>query len=110
MFGPVTQTLDGNMAFDAWVDDVWRQEGESRTKALARLSIETGITPKALHYAYHGSRVRPETAEKLNAAAEGRLSIEKLVTGPTRREVMAGSAPAGPPDTSLDSEPPPEAA
>ena len=79
--------------FREWVDGVRGQVATSRF--LARLSVATGINIPTLYYASRGVRVAYRVAERLRAHIReqgGDVSLESLVAGPSRSEVVRSGA------------------
>jgi hypothetical protein len=78
------------MTLQDWIDTQWRLSGETRTRALERLSLEWGLTYKTLFYAARGARVSPDTARTIDQRTGGAVPAESLVMNPTRAELEAG--------------------
>lgn len=81
----------GPSPFAKWFDDHYRQDGESVSRAINRLSVESGLAYGTVYWAYRGARVTPETAVELSKATGGVITIDMLVLAPTREEVRNGA-------------------
>lgn len=62
----------------------WRGT-ESKSRALLRLHVETGISPITLRRALAGRPVSPWTAERLARFAKGEIDRAALVFPPRRQ-------------------------
>lgn len=77
------------MRFEAYFAEVYKRADETKTTALNRLQIESGVSPMSCRRAVNGSQVRPETARKLAALTGGHVSVAELVDAPTAMEARA---------------------
>ena len=68
-----------NMIFFDWFQDKWQKPDETFSTALARLHVETGVSPMAIRRALDGEAIKPNTALRLSKAAKDDVSPSELV-------------------------------
>ncbi len=80
--------------FSDWFDRSYRKPTESRSAAINRFAAEHSINVPTIFYALRGARVSVETAQKIEAASSGVVSLTTLVTGVRRADAHARRASA----------------
>jgi hypothetical protein len=67
------------MTFREWFEAQWRQPGESETRAIYRLCIETGCGHPSVKRAIRGERLSDRVALRLVAPCGGAVDPSHLV-------------------------------
>lgn len=74
------------MDFGTWFEG-WKEDGETDTKALQRLSAITDVSYKTLFYVRKGARTDAETVRTLVEFSGGEVDAWSLLSGPHRDEL-----------------------
>lgn len=77
------------MDFPTWFARVYMRPSETRTAAMARLHVETGVSPMSIRRAVTGTKVRTRVARRLSEACGGEVPPETLTSAPTASEARA---------------------
>jgi hypothetical protein len=80
------------MTFSEWFEGVFRHSDEQRTRAIARLHVETGVSPMSCRRALAGTKVRSGVAARLACFTQGAVSAESLRSAPASTAVGSASA------------------
>jgi pyrimidine operon attenuation protein/uracil phosphoribosyltransferase len=75
------------VSFASWFDRSYRRPSESRSAAINRFAAEHSINIVTIFYALRGARVAASTAQKIERASSGKVTISALVTGLRRDDV-----------------------
>lgn len=70
------------IGFSDWFDSIYRARDERRTTGIARLHLETGVSPMSIRRALAGTKVRSKVARRLSEAAGGVVTPEALTGAP----------------------------
>lgn len=69
------------MRFGDWFEG-WRRNGETKSTAILRLHVETGLAPMTIRRALDAKPVRPRTARKLAEFSGGEVDAALLTLPP----------------------------
>lgn len=75
------------MDFSKWFDTHYRRPSEAKTRAIHRMSMETGLGWTTILRAVEGSRLQSGSAIVLSKATGGAVAVESLTTAPTRASI-----------------------